>query len=668
METISNYPGISLLALEKRFKIKSRQLEYQLKVINSILYDASEEPLHRENKRVWLKTNDTALNNILINLRAEQISTKNISKKNRLSFIAILIAKENNMTLQKIADTLLISKNTALNDINLLKKDIARNQFLIDNSKKNGYFFVGKEIEIRKYLITIIQNLLNYDYEIHEIIDIINLDINSYYSIEEELELFEKETHIRFSDNQFFALSLFGHLMTVRIKNNHHIDLNSLLLKKETEFDYLENILRHYSIINFSNYNERIYFSIQVYSANVISSKLTNDSELNRLVSQMITYVEKQLVIKFVNKEELLFNLTNHIKPAIYRHKFGTPYNDELINNFETDYYNILPIVLEAINIIEKNYEVEFTETEIFYVGLIFKNFFSKEENHAREKEVQAIVLCENGLSVSSLLFETLSRMFPNINFISHLSIRDFLEKEVIYKNIDIVFSTSFIETKKVLFIVSPLMKEAEKTELMTVVNQRFFGRNDLVDISGLIKIIKKNTHVENTKLLEEEIYQHFHKKNKTIETSSNFNTLLTLDKIKFTKRKFTFEEAMWAVAEPLLNENFIQKSYVDKIITNYDENYPYFVIAPEIAMPHSDYQSGVNKLGFSLLKLEHPVRFSDKLFVSLILMVTPIDNHGHRDAINAFYDLVSQQEHRDSLLQTTNKYDLKKYLELYIK
>lgn len=667
METIVKQPGISLLGLEKKFKIKSRQLEYQLKRINSILYEESQEPLFRQNKRVWLNIDEMTSKKVIIKIREKQISTKRISKEDRILFIAILIAKENNVTLNKIANNLLVSKNTIQNDINTLKKTIDRYNILLKNSKRKGYFFYGTEIEIRKFLITIIQKLLN-SYNIHEIIGIINLDSNKYYLFEDQLEDFEEKLKIRFSDNQFFSLTLFAYLIEVRVKMNHKVQLKYINLDSEADFNYLADILSKYSLLSFSNYEERIYFSIQIYSANVISSTLIKDINIGPLISQMINYVEKQLIIRFTNKNELQTNLTNHLMPAIYRHKYGTPYEDERINSFDKEYYNLLPIILESIKIVEDTYLITFTETEIFYVGLIFKNFISREENESKIREVQAIVLCENGLSVSSLLFETLTKLFPKIHFVTYLSIREFSEKEIIYKNIDIVFSTSFVETEKVLFVVNPLMKESEKIELLTIVNQRYFGRNDVVDIGGLIKIIKKNAEIKNVNNLEEEIYRHFHKETPKIVNASNFNSLLTLDKIKTTKRKFTFEEAIWAVAEPLLKENYIETSYVEKIINNYDENCPYFVIAPGVAMPHSDFKSGVNKLGFSLLKVETPVHFSNELNVNLILMVTPIDNQSHRNAIHSFYELVSNKMHRERLLAITEKKELKKYLELYIK
>ncbi|MFI3622620.1 BglG family transcription antiterminator [Vagococcus fluvialis] len=668
MEAIVKQPGISLLGLEKKFKIKSRQLEYQLKKINSILYEESQEPLFRQNKRVWLNIDEMTLKNVIIKIREEQISSKKITKEDRKLFIAILIAKENNVTLNKLANNLLVSKNTIQNDINALKKTICRYNISLKNSKRKGYYIYGTEIEIRKFLITIIQKLLNNSYNIHEVIGIINLDTDKYYLFEDQLEDFEKKLKIRFSDNQFFSLTLFAYLIDVRIKMNHKIQLKYIYLDSEADFNYLANILSQYSLLSFSDYEERIYFSIQIYSANVISSTLIKDINIGPLISQMINYVEKQLIIRFTNKNELQTNLTNHLMPAIYRHKYGTPYEDERINSFDKDYYSLLPIILESIKIVEDTYQITFTETEIFYVGLIFKNFISREENESRDREVQAIVLCENGLSVSSLLFETLTKLFPNIHFVNYLSIREFSEKAIIYKNVDIVFSTSFVETEKVLFIVNPLMKESEKIELLTIVNQRYFGRNDVVDIGGLIKIIKKNADIKNVNNLEEEIYRHFYKETPKIVNASNFNSLLTLDKIKTTKRKFTFEEAIWAVAEPLLKENYIETSYVEKIINNYDENYPYFVIAPGVAMPHADFKSGVNKLGFSLLKVETLVHFSNELYVNLILMVTPIDNQSHRSAIHSFYELVSNKIHREKLLAITEKKELKKYLELYIK
>ncbi|MFD2388390.1 PTS sugar transporter subunit IIA [Enterococcus rivorum] len=99
-------------------------------------------------------------------------------------------------------------------------------------------------------------------------------------------------------------------------------------------------------------------------------------------------------------------------------------------------------------------------------------------------------------------------------------------------------------------------------------------------------------------------------------------------------------------------------------MINDYDPEYPYFVVAPETAIPHAGPEDGVNRLSMSLLKLSYPVAFSKELDVRLIVMIAPADQKGHMDAVSTFYTLVHNSVHLNNILAVNYEKELRRYLE----
>ena len=98
----------------------------------------------------------------------------------------------------------------------------------------------------------------------------------------------------------------------------------------------------------------------------------------------------------------------------------------------------------------------------------------------------------------------------------------------------------------------------------------------------------------------------------------------LTEELISFKDGFKTWEEAVRFSSKTLLEQGFIEESYVDSMIDSVNEFGPYIVIAPNIAMPHARPESGSKKVGFAVTLYENPISFSDlpehqaRLFVTL--------------------------------------------------
>ena len=133
---------------------------------------------------------------------------------------------------------------------------------------------------------------------------------------------------------------------------------------------------------------------------------------------------------------------------------------------------------------------------------------------------------------------------------------------------------------------------------------------------------------------------------------------LVQQNRVAFANRFATWEEAVAAAAQPLLEQGAIEQEYVTAIIDCVKEFGPYIVIAPNIALPHAQGGSGkgVNETSLSFLKVEEPVHFSDNPDhdARLFFVLASINNDDHLEKLAELVEEISEDDFVDQLLSPT--------------
>ncbi len=91
-----------------------------------------------------------------------------------------------------------------------------------------------------------------------------------------------------------------------------------------------------------------------------------------------------------------------------------------------------------------------------------------------------------------------------------------------------------------------------------------------------------------------------------------------------------TWEEAVRACMNPLLENNAVEQSYVDAIISRTKELGPFYILAPGLAMPHERPEMGVNRNSFSFVTLKEPVVFPDGQEVDILIGLAAVNSDVH--------------------------------------
>lgn len=101
-----------------------------------------------------------------------------------------------------------------------------------------------------------------------------------------------------------------------------------------------------------------------------------------------------------------------------------------------------------------------------------------------------------------------------------------------------------------------------------------------------------------------------------------------------FSDSVLSWKEAIELSAKPLLQKKKITNDYIEAIKKNVEENGSYFILVPEIAIPHARPESGALENSLSCLVLKKPVEFPDGKSAKVLLTLASKGNDGHLEML----------------------------------
>ena len=121
---------------------------------------------------------------------------------------------------------------------------------------------------------------------------------------------------------------------------------------------------------------------------------------------------------------------------------------------------------------------------------------------------------------------------------------------------------------------------------------------------------------------------------------------------ITIKKSARNWQDAIDLSMASLLRNGYVNEGYIQAIKDSTISNGPYYILAPEVAMPHARPEFGALKTGMSLTLLKEGVAFNDTHEpVKLLIGLSAADADSHIDAIQALSELLSEDEQLAALL-----------------
>ncbi|HZG71639.1 MAG TPA: BglG family transcription antiterminator [Chondromyces sp.] len=676
LEALTSNPSITSTELEKKYNLTRRQLGYSIDKINDWL-TINKLPVIERTRKGHFVIAQSLIAKLVVNHEqvAATVNTAILTEEQRMQLIILMLLSSNEeLSLNHFVIELSVSKNTILHDLKQAQTYLNTYELNIRYSRKNGYLLEGKEFQVRKLLMEITDLVLqmnNGESRLQTISGICSEQVNEFTR---RIEKVEDKLNLKFTDEKMKAMPYILILINRRIQRGNII--NSFPIKYDELSDTKEYKATEEILYDAKNIpvTERLFITLHLLTANVFSSEISISESVPNLVpaiDNMLRQFEKSACIYLQDRDQLLDKLLQHIKPAYYRIKYQLTHTVVFQGSLSQEFKELHHLVKRSIGPLKDLIGSDIPENEIVFITMLIGGWM-KRQGESIEKKVKAIVVCPQGVSVSRLMFNELRELFPEFIFLDFLSVRQYLHYKLDY---DVVFAPVFLETEKKLFVTKAFLGREDKYQLRKQVMLAVHGyMPNEINISDVLKIIKRHSTVNNENALIDEMEKYFNKddystfvEQNAYYTDLNLDQLIIPENITLMDTVGSWEEALRISAEPLIRSGNIEPTYVEAMI-RYCEKDPYIVIGPNIAIPHAAPEDGANKVGMSLLRVKEGVRYTNDYNINLIITISAVDKNQHIHALMQLMNLAGSENERNKLINAESVEEIYEIIQSYSK
>ncbi|MFY0937624.1 BglG family transcription antiterminator [Clostridioides difficile] len=554
----------------------------------------------------------------------------------RKTFILNKILLGEKISIEKLTNEMLLSKNTVVQTITDVKKYLQTMGLRLEY--KGKYKIIGDEYVIRELFLIIVQENV--------------LEINS---ISEEVSSFDTKGHIKLTDYSLLNLTKFVEFLNKRIRDGKTL-YSYKYLNEAKKISYFSNCKE--LLCEEANENEQAYICTYISSLPSLNSEVKEDV-VEEYVDKLIDKFEVNTAIKLESKHEFKKNILRHLHSSYNRIRFKFPIRNPMLDETKYKHESLYKIIK---SIIEKEEEFPvfegIREEEIGFIAAYFGGYLrGSRDNGLRRNKV--LLVCPNGLMVSKSLEIQLYKYIPTIEIVGIVSIKQLKEVNVYY---DYIITTIDIQNVNNVIVVNPLLTSSDVQLLMNKLisvkeNEKYFN------LELIIQAIRKNGVINNEEALKADLLNIIHKIDEGEMYQPMLKELINAERVNIIKNVRDWKEAIKIASKPLLEDNSIEELYIENMIKSVEKYGPYIVLADRFALPHASSKEGVNKLAMSLLIVEDEVDLLGKP-VNIFMVLAAVDNTTHIRALASLSEMMYEEENvkliingdKSSILELINK------------
>ena len=554
----------------------------------------------------------------------------------RKTFILNKILLGEKISIEKLTNEMLLSKNTVVQTITDVKKYLQTMGLRLEY--KGKYKIIGDEYVIRELFLIIVQENV--------------LEINS---ISEEVSSFDTKGHIKLTDYSLLNLTKFVEFLNKRIRDGKTL-YSYKYLNEAKKISYFSNCKE--LLCEEANENEQAYICTYISSLPSLNSEVKEDV-VEEYVDKLIDKFEVNTAIKLESKHEFKKNILRHPHSSYNRIRFKFPIRNPMLDETKYKHESLYKIIKSIIENEEEFPVFEgIREEEIGFIAAYFGGYLrGSRDNGLRRNKV--LLVCPNGLMVSKSLEIQLYKYIPTIEIVGIVSIKQLKEVNVYY---DYIITTIDIQNVNNVIVVNPLLTSSDVQLLMNKLisvkeNEKYFN------LELIIQAIRKNGVINNEEALKADLLNIIHKIDEGEMYQPMLKELINAERVNIIKNVRDWKEAIKIASKPLLEDNSIEELYIENMIKSVEKYGPYIVLADRFALPHASSKEGVNKLAMSLLIVEDEVDLLGKP-VNIFMVLAAVDNTTHIRALASLSEMMYEEENvkliingdKSSILELINK------------
>lgn len=624
--------------------LSEKSIRSKLSAINDYLQENNLGIIHRKPRiGIWLELDDIQhekLESLLIN--NVSINTTYNSKERLFETLKILFRLRpwETISTQKLSEELYLSSTTILKVLKECEKWLSTYNIQIISLRNKGFQLKYNENEYRIALKCLIMSDFNND-NIKNNIDYFFFNIDT-KMIQKAIIQTENQWNYRFTDESFYEILIYCCIAYARK------DINTPILSGEAEFEILQKYNEYqFTVAIFKRLQEKfhilfsnediLFLAIQIMCSKFIGISVTDetiaqvkkyDNKLLEFVDFILDIIGNILDIDLTNDMKLKESLIFHLRPTIFRIRYGTPQKNSLINFIKEEYKNVFRATLSVSIMFEDYYGIQITEDEIGYIVLYIQSAIER-----KSKQYNILLISDYSRGHTQLLSERIRKMLPEISNIDIMSTHDFN----LYKNnrdthneVDIIVSSKELNINDNRIIVIP----------------------NLLNEKGILTL---RNHINTL----------------TCKLETNINAfspvcfpLLDPD-IIFVHQKFSNKEDLLKfMSSSMENRGFVTSKFFDSVMER--EKATTTSIGNGISLTHGS-QSEVIDCKVSIAILNEPIIWDSEKVDIVFLLAFKATTPDEINRIQMFYkqyiSLIEKEENIKALKNMDNNIELYKYL-----
>ncbi|KRF65475.1 hypothetical protein ASG99_18470 [Bacillus sp. Soil768D1] len=386
-------------------------------------------------------------------------------------------------SINKLSEAYFISSTSIVNDLKVIEEWIQPFNLTLEKNN-NGTRLIGREGDIRKAMVYLINELINEEPKIEKEIEsriekatlseLVNQFGHKNVEIIKQI-LEETESRLGYLIGDPYYINMLTHLL-ICIKR---LKKGKIVYQEDVPYNISITDQKIYSIskemaeqitklFELTLPEEEIYFIYQylissgvcITSLNLETTNLLNKANLDSriIAKELIQTVSNIIKLDLTDDRQLYEGLIIHLKPMLNRVKYQISIKNPLLDELYKEYSSVFVLVrlgmLPIMQVHKLNY---ISQDEISYLLVHFQAAIEQ-----KIKKIRVILVCSTGIGTSHLLKNRINRSFPEWEIVDVIS-ASWLDRFSNLDDIDLIISTVKLQQNSLpVAYVSTLLNDAD--------------------------------------------------------------------------------------------------------------------------------------------------------------------------------------------------------------
>ncbi|WP_295731939.1 BglG family transcription antiterminator [uncultured Limosilactobacillus sp.] len=597
----------------------------------------------------------------------------------------LMIIKDTDVSINDLAVGLKVSRNTIINDFKLIQQQYPQ---LKVQSTVNGHQITCIENQIRRYVFHELQQ------DIHgyfaQQIQQLTFPVVDQGQAKKDFQQLEHEIQSKFTENAYWTLILILKFSIYRLSLGHLVTQTATTVGEINQITKsVVPAVRTFLKVNGVNDPHELVFFTEL----VLGSQVSSINYIRPEFQQTMITVTKQIIMRYdqiagtrINSAEFIQALSNHLFATYFRCKFNFEFSSSVLKAIEDQFSNMIKFVQIACQPLANMIGKPISVNEIALICLYFISYddvsndnlttFLDQTGEIKESlEAEVLLVCTSGVSTSALLYSTLHRRYPLINFSRALSIEKLAKIMRMPNKAKLIITTAPLNQANygipTIYVQSVLSaRDGYKVEQVL---RKYFPQlsiNQENSLNNIIDIIQQSADIHDLEKLKHDLLEYLfptdHEKSQ--HDGIRLSDLITTDQIKiFKDSQLNLKQIIRQLCWILTNKNITTPEYADDIIQLIDQYGPYMLVSADTFLAHAAPSDHTQRVGVAIGILQQPLhlQINDKeVALRCVILLSPGYHHEHDQALAELINIITNQPLYQQVLNAQSSKEAAKLIQ----